>query len=501
MYIKRRNFLQRSNGVPHPSPRPSTTISAIDNMLHKNGYNREPRDAIFPLPFSFSSFPFSFLIYRCRYFKEKTNFERRITRSLDSLTVHNCLFFVGRLTETFPRPPYRGQSGCQESYPRHYAHRNRSVSTVRRHFETDAIARCHVVRDGHSGHLERVVTLLLQRFNWNSVNEKMIRDIAELTHVSRVTQIVSVGRFRSAVQLLGRPTEPSNGVQSHLLLPVSRGLPSDQITLHGRLHSHVQRWTHPIVFRIGNIRRINAQKIKIVAYNSLPGGLRYSDAEFSSNESEIYFVHVIFHAYTTRCGNAIRTGLGENAQRFTEHPVPVFVLAKHHELVLPSRIQIVYRRLGDFSRQDLHRSPLGGVGRPVPEFYTHIRKRGIVSPLRLTVLQAGKGREGIFAYYQTEYSILGLTYPGTQVNVTALLLLLALKLYGALGGTFNTINSVSATTVAASLLTAHWYNPLSCSCILSIVKLPPIIMVLLVNGIGEPSCRVKSRVNKGRSWR
>lgn len=86
---------------------------------------------------------------------------------------------------------------------------------------------------------------------------------------------------------------------------------------------------------------------------------------------------------------------------------------------------------------------------------------------------------------------MGLTYPGTQVNVTALLLLLALKLYGALGGTFNTINSVSATTVAASLLTAHWYNPLSCSCILSIVKLPPIIIVLLVNGIGEPSCRAR----------
>lgn len=94
--------------------------------------------------------------------------------------------------------------------------------------------------------------------------------------------------------------------------------------------------------------------------------------------------------------------------------------------------------------------------------------------------------------YQTEYSILGLTYPGTQVNVTALLLLLALKLYGALGGTFNTINSVSATTVAASLLTAHWYNPLSCSCILSIVKLPPIIIVLLVNGIGERPCTKRS---------
>jgi len=58
-------------------------------------------------------------------------------------------------------------------------------------------------------------------------------------------------------------------------------------------------------------------------------------------------------------------------------------------------------------------------------------------------------------HYHTEYSILGLTYPGTQVKVTALLLLLALKLYGALGGTFSTINSVSATTVAASLLAAH----------------------------------------------
>lgn len=130
--------------------------------------------------------------------------------------------------------------------------------------------------------------------------------------------------------------------------------------------------------------------------------------------------------------------------------------------------------------------------------HTHTKERNRVS---FTFNRLPKGREGIFAYYQTEYSILGLTYPGTQVNVTALLLLLALKLYGALGGTFNTINSVSATTVAASLLTAHWYNPLSCSCILSIVKLPPIIMVLLVNGIGEPSCRVKSRVNKGRSWR
>lgn len=71
--------------------------------------------------------------------------------------------------------------------------------------------------------------------------------------------------------------------------------------------------------------------------------------------------------------NAIRTGLGEYTQRFTEHPVPVFVLAKHHELVLPPRIQIVYRRLGDFSRQDLHRSPLGRVGWPVPVSYTYGR--------------------------------------------------------------------------------------------------------------------------------
>lgn len=57
--------------------------------------------------------------------------------------------------------------------------------------------------------------------------------------------------------------------------------------------------------------------------------------------------------------------------------------------------------------------------------------------------------------YQTEYSIFGLTYPGTQVRVTAWLLLFALKLYGALGGTFRTISSVSETTVAASLLAAH----------------------------------------------
>lgn len=57
--------------------------------------------------------------------------------------------------------------------------------------------------------------------------------------------------------------------------------------------------------------------------------------------------------------------------------------------------------------------------------------------------------------YQMEYSVFGLTYPGTQVNVTALLLALALRLYGARGGTFITINSVSATTVAASLLAAH----------------------------------------------
>lgn len=201
-------------------------------------------------------------------------------------------------------------------------------------------------------------------------------------------------------------------------------------------------------------------------------------------------LYLVFGTYRYRCrGNIARTWLGENTQRFAEHPVPVFVLAKHHELVLAPRIQIVYRRLGDLPRQYLHRSPLGGVGRPVPGSY--------VSFLFFDIHEWEERRVS-FAY-QTEYSILGLTYPGTQVNVTALLLLLALKLYGALGGTFNTINSVSATTVAASLLTAHWYNPLSCSCILSIVKLPPIIIVLLVNGIGEPSCEPRvNRVNRER---
>lgn len=58
-------------------------------------------------------------------------------------------------------------------------------------------------------------------------------------------------------------------------------------------------------------------------------------------------------------------------------------------------------------------------------------------------------------HYHTKYSILGLTYRGTQVSVTAFLLLLALRLYGALGGAFNTINSVFAITIPASLLATH----------------------------------------------
>ena len=116
--------------------------------------------------------------------------------------------------------------------------------------------------------------------------------------------------------------------------------------------------------------------------NSPPTNLKYiSRIEFSTR----YLVE-----------NAIRTGLGEYTQRFTEHPVPVFVLAKHHELVLPPRIQIVYRRLGDFSRQDLHRSPLGRVGWPVPVSYTYLITGGVVI-LRSTIYhQRTKGNIYMF---------------------------------------------------------------------------------------------------------
>lgn len=99
--------------------------------------------------------------------------------------------------------------------------------------------------------------------------------------------------------------------------------------------------------------------------------------------------------------------------------------------------------------------------------------------------------------YHTEYSVLGLTYPGIQVRVTACLLLLALRLYGALGGTFSTISSASATTVAASLLAAHWYIPRSCSWIFSIVKFPP-VMITRSSCRGDPSFFFVERERKAR---
>ena len=79
----------------------------------------------------------------------------------------HSLFLVRGLAETFPCPPYGGQSCCQKSDASHYPHRNRPVSTVRRYFEADTFARCHIVRYRHRGHLERVVALLFQGFHWN----------------------------------------------------------------------------------------------------------------------------------------------------------------------------------------------------------------------------------------------------------------------------------------------------------------------------------------------
>lgn len=83
VHKEKKLFLQRSNGPP-PFPRPS--MRSIIPMLHKNGYDREMPSSPSPSPSTPSPSPSFLNLSMSLLFKEKTDFERRIT-SLDPLTV------------------------------------------------------------------------------------------------------------------------------------------------------------------------------------------------------------------------------------------------------------------------------------------------------------------------------------------------------------------------------------------------------------------------------
>lgn len=61
------------------------------------------------------------------------------------------------------------------------------------------------------------------------------------------------------------------------------------------------------------------------------------------------------------------------------------------------------------------------------------------------------------------YSPLARELPGSHRTVMLVRVVSAVRLYGARGTEFSTINSVSDVMVAASLLATHWYKPRSVS--------------------------------------
>lgn len=78
--------------------------------------------------------------------------------------------------------------------------------------------------------------------------------------------------------------------------------------------------------------------------------------------------------------------------------------------------------------------------------------------------------------YQILKSTLDLCRPIDHVRCTEVSEETAVKLYGALDGTFSTNSSVSTVIVAARFVAEHWYTPLSSVWTSVMVKLPSLIM-------------------------
>lgn len=73
-----------------------------------------------------------------------------------------------------------------------------------------------------------------------------------------------------------------------------------------------------------------------------------------------YFYYLPFHLKS-----ALIT-LSLEADLLAEHSIPIFVLAEHHELVLLSRDQVLYRGLHNVLVHHPNRSPLWSFDQPVP---------------------------------------------------------------------------------------------------------------------------------------
>lgn len=70
--------------------------------------------------------------------------------------------------------------------------------------------------------------------------------------------------------------------------------------------------------------------------------------------------------------NALIT-LSLEANLFAKHPIPIFVLAEHHELILLSRDQVLYRGFHNVLVHHPNCSPLGSFDQPVPDSVLQVR--------------------------------------------------------------------------------------------------------------------------------